>query len=462
MNPKTSFERKLRWEPLVGKKVVVACSGGKDSIALLSCLCGLREELSLTLFAAHFNHGLRGEESDRDEKFVASFCEKEGVPLFLGREDVKAFAKEKKLSLEAAAREVRYRFLFSVSEDADWILTAHTASDQAETVLFRLIRGSGLKGLRGILETRGKLFRPMLSITEEEVREYLTAFSIPYVEDSTNACESYTRNRIRHRILPEIRKINPSFEDSVLRLVASASEDEEYLSSLAEDGLKKALLNGRLRRDVLISLPLPVRKRVLSLYFAKEGLSVTWDGLYQANALLQKPGSRLSIGEGFLLFDGESCYYQKEETIKPVSFLLTPESGIWKETCGFVKENEIYRLRYRLFSAEEWASQEKIHKNYYIFSLNYDTIHGKLFLRNRIPGDRIRLEKRRNRTLKKLFSETHLSPKQRRETLLLSDEMGVCWVEGFGPDERVKKTERCTVCAGVLEKSGKEDENENR
>ena len=424
MNPKTSFERKLRWEPLVGKKVVVACSGGKDSIALLSCLCGLREELSLTLFAAHFNHGLRGEESDRDEKFVASFCEKEGVPLFLGREDVKAFAKEKKLSLEAAAREVRYRFLFSVSKDADWILTAHTASDQAETVLFRLIRGSGLKGLRGILETRGKLFRPMLSITEEEVREYLTAFSIPYVEDSTNACESYTRNRIRHRILPEIRKINPSFEDSVLRLAASASEDEEYLSSLAEDGLKKALLNGRLRRDVLISLPLPVAKTGLVPLFCERGAIGDLGWTLSGERLASKTGKPPQYRRGVFAFRRGKLLLSKRRNYKPVSFLLTPESGIWKETCGFVKENEIYRLRYRLFSAEEWASQEKIHKNYYIFSLNYDTIHGKLFLRNRIPGDRIRLEKRRNRTLKKLFSETHLSPKQRRETLLLSDEMG--------------------------------------
>ncbi len=461
MNPNTSLERKLKRKPLAGKKVVVACSGGKDSIALLFCLCRLRQELSLTLFAAHFNHGLRGEESDRDERFVTAFCEKEGVPLFLGREDVYALAKEKKLSLETAAREARYRFLFSVSKDADWIVTAHTASDQAETVLFHLLRGTGIKGLRGIWETRGKLFRPILSVTEQEVREYLDVYAVPYVEDSTNASEAYTRNRIRRRVLPELKALNPAFEESVLRLAASAAEDEEYLSSLAGEGLQKALLDGRLQKDVMLTLPLPVRKRVLALYLESKGLSVTWEGLQRANDLLLKPGSRLSIGEGFLFFDGESCYYQKKETHAPVCFLLTPEAGIWKETGVFFGEKGACQLKYRLFSPEEWDLEEKIHKNHYIFYLNYDTIHGKLFLRNRMAKDRIRLQKRRSRTLKKLYSEAHLTQNQRAKALLLSDDLGVCWAQFLGPDQRAAQAAGHTVCAGILEKTGKEDGYEN-
>ena len=180
--------------------VTVALSGGADSVSLLHILYELRDELGITLSAAHLNHMIRGDEALRDENFARQECEKLGIPFFCERADVPKYAKEHRVSTELAAREIRYEFLSNVSDGL--IATAHTASDNIETIIFNLARGTGLKGLCGIPPVRENIIRPLIFCTREEIEAYCSANRLSYVTDSTNLSDDYSRNKIRHTIVP--------------------------------------------------------------------------------------------------------------------------------------------------------------------------------------------------------------------------------------------------------------------
>ena len=186
-----------------GARVLCAVSGGVDSMYLLYRMAELAAQRGFVVGCAHFNHGLRGAESDRDEAFVRAQCEKLGVPFYAGRGDVTSV---RGMGTEAAARELRYAFLTQCAAEHgyDWIATAHTADDNAETLLLNLARGCGLRGLTGIPPQRGKYLRPMLDTTRAQAEAYLTAHAIPHVEDSTNASDAYARNRVRHHAVPAL------------------------------------------------------------------------------------------------------------------------------------------------------------------------------------------------------------------------------------------------------------------
>ncbi|NLH01436.1 MAG: tRNA lysidine(34) synthetase TilS, partial [Clostridiales bacterium] len=224
-----------------GSKVLCAVSGGKDSMYLLENLREMSALYGFEIFCAHFNHRIRGEESDRDQKFVEKWGSEHGIPCFIGAADVLTFAEEEKIGVEEAARILRYEFLERTADEigADRIATAHTADDNAETILFNLARGSGLKGMCGIPPVRGRIVRPILTVTSEEILQYLEENGIPHVEDSTNSQDGYTRNRIRHRVVPELRSINQGFDENVIRCTESIREDEEFLRSLAQEFVDK-------------------------------------------------------------------------------------------------------------------------------------------------------------------------------------------------------------------------------
>ena len=191
-----------------GERVYCAVSGGADSMALLWGMYLLREKLGISLAAVHFNHQLRGEESDREEAFVRAFCRQYEIDLTVGRACVVAGAK----GLEAAAREARYAFFDTLSGK---IATAHTADDNAETVLMHVVRGTGLKGLGGIAPVRRNLIRPMLTVTRQQVLAFLEEYHIPHVEDSSNAEDLFLRNRLRHYVMPLLKRENPSLAENL-------------------------------------------------------------------------------------------------------------------------------------------------------------------------------------------------------------------------------------------------------
>ena len=215
-----------------GDRVICAISGGADSVALLWCLYLLREQLDLKLSAAHLNHGLRGEESDRDEDFVRQLCAGYQIPLTVGRTQVQAQGR----GLEDAARRARYTFLESLDPAAK-IATAHTADDNAETVLLHLIRGAGLRGLGGIAPARGRVIRPMLGVTRQEVEAFLGHWNLPHVEDSSNGQPDFLRNRVRSRIMPLLRQENPRFARSCSETALTLRLDEAFLAQEAEAAL---------------------------------------------------------------------------------------------------------------------------------------------------------------------------------------------------------------------------------
>ena len=202
-----------------GDSVVCALSGGADSVALLFALYLLREKWEITLSAAHFNHGLRGEESDRDEEFVRALCLHYEIPLQVGRGQVVAGKK----GLEASAREARYAFFDSLPGK---IATAHTADDNAETVLMHMVRGTGLKGLGGITPNTGKLIRPMLTVTRQEVLAFLQTYHLRYITDSSNEEDLFLRNRLRHYVMPLLQQENPSLAENMSAMALRLRQDE--------------------------------------------------------------------------------------------------------------------------------------------------------------------------------------------------------------------------------------------
>lgn len=250
-----------------GDRVTCAVSGGADSTAMLCCLLSLKERLGIEISAAHFNHRLRGEASDGDESFVRSFCEERGVPLFCGGGDAAAEALARGVSIEEAARNLRYRFLSSCP---GLVATAHTADDNSETVLMNLIRGSGLKGLCGIPVRRGRIIRPMLCITHEEALSYLRERGLEWREDASNAEDDCRRNRLRHHVLPLIREENPAFSRSVLRCSETLRGELEYLESEARKLLEAAACEDGLRCSVLRGAPEPLLRRAIRLRAGKD------------------------------------------------------------------------------------------------------------------------------------------------------------------------------------------------
>jgi len=222
-----------------GDRIAVGVSGGADSVALLRFLAVLREEYRWELIVCHIHHGLRGAEADRDEQFVRELAGQLGLPYAVRHIDAAALALENHLSVEEAGRDARYAFFAETAGEGGRIATAHTLDDTIETVLMNLIRGTGLHGLCGIPRTRGNIVRPLLDVTRAEVEEYLALLGQPYCTDSTNLSDDYTRNRVRHDILPRLRELNPNFTGSMARMLPQLAAQWGLTEQLA--GENKAL-----------------------------------------------------------------------------------------------------------------------------------------------------------------------------------------------------------------------------
>ena len=221
-----------------GDGVVVGLSGGPDSVFLLYALHTLQARMGFTLRAVHVHHGIRGAEADRDEAFSEKLCAKLDIPFQAVHVAAPAYAAQHGLSLEEAARILRYEALEAARQQltqapAAWIAVAHHLDDQAETVLHNLVRGAGLRGLAGMENRRNHVIRPLLSIKREDILKWLKQYDIPYVTDSTNADPHYTRNRIRSTVLPELREINPEASAHIAHSAALLREADAYFHALA-------------------------------------------------------------------------------------------------------------------------------------------------------------------------------------------------------------------------------------
>ncbi len=241
-----------------GDHIICAVSGGADSVALLFAMYLMKEKLQIQLSAAHFNHQLRGEESDRDEAFVRDLCDRYDIPLYVGTSAVTAGEK----GLEAAAREARYGFLRTLPGK---IATAHTANDNAETVLLHLVRGTALNGLCGITPVGENLIRPMLTITRREVEAFVQEYCLPYVDDSSNTTDQFLRNRLRHHVMPLLEAENPRLAESLSAMALGLQPEALLLEQLARDAYTTCI-------PTLRTMAPALRSRVLERFLKENGV----------------------------------------------------------------------------------------------------------------------------------------------------------------------------------------------
>ena len=420
----TTSEYLARYDLLPrGAHVLCALSGGRDSVYLLYRLMAWAGERELKLSAAHYNHCLRGEESDRDEQFVQDLCRNLHIPLYCGSGDVRAYSEAQGLGIEEAARILRYDFLHRTAEDirADCIATAHHADDLAETMLLNLVRGSGTRGLAGIPPRRGKIVRPILLVTRAEIDAYLTANGIAYVEDSTNALEDCSRNRLRHRVIPELQALNPGFIRHAAQAALLLRADDEALQSGAEAFLRAYSLDEGIPAEALLQLPEAVSGRVirsacgpaLQNVHVREILDLCRkQGLHY----LSLPGMQLRLDRGRLFAEQEAPLYEE--------FPLTGSSG-----CGHYGNTEI--------TWEKTVQGPEIHNSLNTFSLKCENIEGAVIVGGKHDGDRIKLRgKPHSKRIKQLFQEEKLTQPQRQTTVVLRDSAGPLALQGFGTAER--------------------------
>jgi tRNA(Ile)-lysidine synthase len=279
----TKLEQKLRAalrQMSIGTDVslIVAVSGGADSVALLDALLRLRKhnQAPQTIQAAHLNHQLRGEESDGDENFVREMAASLDIRFIVDRIAVGAHAQAERQNLEAMARRLRYEFLTRSAEEfgAQFVCTAHTQDDQAETVLMRLLRGSGTDGLRGVHSIRPlsktvKLIRPLLSVSRTEVIAHCAYHKLEFRSDSSNFSLDFTRNRIRHELMPLLRSFNPRADEALARTADLSAGDQDFLGQISADVLAEARLDLDLDMKLLRKQPTAIRRRVLRLWLSE-------------------------------------------------------------------------------------------------------------------------------------------------------------------------------------------------
>ena len=424
-----------------GDRVCAALSGGADSVALTHFLWKNREQLGITLTACHLNHCLREEESFRDQRFVEDFCRERSIPLTLRTVDIAALARKNGLSVEECGREERYRLFEELcAGEHSLVATAHTQSDNVETVVFHLCRGTGLKGLTGIPPKRGKIIRPLILATREEVEGYCQREGLPYVTDSSNLQDVYSRNRVRHRVLPELEAVHPGAKEAIARLSRTLALEEDFLEEEGRRCLDSIRLGEDCSRPGFLALHPAMQGRVLALLLKERGLEVTAQRLTQLMGRAEAGEGQVSLPGGWifaaspttLAFLEESAQQSGESIPLPreglPDFSIQSASGkqlsFWElQDCEQIK-NFIQKKDSRL-------------KNI----LDYDKIYNTVLIRHRLPWYAIQLVGRGcQKSLKKLFNEEKIPPWKRPGLWVLADPEGPIWVEGFGAAQRVAAT----------------------
>lgn len=437
------FESFIRKHQLVSEndKIIVGVSGGIDSIVLLDLLMELKDRHHLEIAIAHINHKLRGAESDQDEEFVKKVAENYGIECFVHNADTKAFMVEHKVSLQAGAREIRYKFFETVKilKNFNKIATAHNANDNAETVLFNLLRGSGTNGLGGIPVKRGDIIRPLLFAERNEIEQYARLKSLQSREDSSNTKDYYTRNFIRHTMLPQIQeRINPGAINALNR----SAEIFQELSSFINDEVKILYSNVAKNFDGE-KLVLDIFKLKNSLLFIQENIvinalkdfvhgEVDYAKVHAIMDLLKsETGSSIEIGN-------EVVVYRDRHNLV---FIRNP-----KEPADFVAEiipGRKYEFEEFYFNSE-YVDRQEVH-----FSLSpvvefvdADGAGNVLTLRSWHPGDwfmPLGMEGRKK--ISDFLVDSKIPIYQKNNVLVLSNKDGIIWVCGLRVDDRFKITD---------------------
>lgn len=401
LNKLTSFSREYTMIT-PGDHIICAVSGGADSMALLWSMYLLKDSLGIRLSAAHFNHHLRGEESDADEVFVREFCDRFEIELYLGGAQVKPGQK----GLEAAAREARYAFFATLPGK---IATAHTADDNAETVLLHLVRGTGLKGLGGIAPVRGNIIRPMLTVTRQEVLRFLQEYHIGCRQDSSNDSDQFLRNRLRHQVMPLLKEENPRLAVNLSSMARSLRQDEQLLTDLAGEGEFPDV-------SALRQMHLALRGRVLERFLKENGVREP-----EREHILLLEQLVFSVNPSAKArFPGNVTVTRCYDRLAVAEEAAAPEAV--QIRCPGTTELTQWGLRVVCTRAEPGENGR------HCFSASPE---GTVVIRSRLPGDTIRLSCG-TKKLKKLFIDQKIPASQRSRVAVLADDMGVLGIPGIG------------------------------
>ncbi len=399
-----------------GDFVVVGVSGGADSMALLSYFLSIKEKYDLRLLVANVEHGIRGKDSFEDTEFVRKFCEINNVDFQSVSINAVKEAKLNSMGVEEYSRLKRYEFFNSFNPDK--IATAHNLSDNIETVLFRISRGTSLKGLCGIPPVRDNIIRPLLTCTGEEIRLACRNAEIPYRIDSTNYDDAYSRNNIRQNIMPLFKKLNPSFEKTVFRMIESINEDEAFINSIVDGCYIECYKCNALNVDKLNSYDIAVTKRIIIKYLSSFGIGVDGFHLNEIVALLKSSGKLQISDNNFVVCEKGILRYAK-----------------MNQTIDFCKIN----VNKKIISNDEFLNNCKLWCKEFDFFCDCDKINGNIYIRGRKTGDTISPAGRNcTKTLKKLFNELGINVESRASVPIVCDDSGIIGVYGYCVDERVK------------------------
>jgi len=427
-----------------GDSVLVALSGGPDSVALLHLLYGLKDKYSIKLAAAHLDHGIR-KESSKDREFCRQLCRSLDIKFHSKRSNVGVLAAKSKTSLEETGREARYAYLNLLADKYryDRIATGHTADDNVETVIFNLARGCGLSGLSGIPPKRGRIIRPLIEIRKQDILRWLDAHDIDYRIDKTNRSLRYARNRIRARIVPELERLNRSASENITRLTRNISEEVEFIDSVASKAFKECLLKAGNSKIVLDLGKIKGYDKKLRKKLVVEAYRRLGNGFYRPSlevlsgavgVIDRKSGAKSPLGSGIWI--EKSKYYlsifrkgiqRGQVKLKIPGTTKIPSSDL------FLKSEVLERREVRKLKTDPAQA-----------FLDRALVAGGT-IRFWKSGDRIRpFGMRGRRLLSDVFSDRGVPSSERREIPLLTSKGEIAWIAGImisddfkvGPDTK--------------------------
>ena len=418
-----------------GDSIVVGVSGGADSVALLVFLCSLRKKMNLTLTAVHVNHGIRGDEAQRDEDYVFQLCNNLDVECIVNQCDIISISKKEKISHELAGRNERYKSFYQIAKEknANKIAVAHNKNDFAETILIKMTRGCSLNGLRGISPINGMIIRPLIESSRESIEKYLAEKNITYVTDSTNNENIYTRNIIRNCVIPQFEKINPGFINTLCANAKNISCDDDFIEKYSAPYYEKCVYLSD--KTVIVdftrvkSLDKAIKKRIILYAYSKFKGDKNDIEQKHIDILINasSTGKIYNIGGGInVVCEYGKLIFQNKDFIKTCDYCISIEDVN-------DKEYEINNMRIKFELIDNTGMRDK---NYIL--VDYDKILDKnLTVRNRRDGDRfIPSGMSGFKKLKKFFIDLKIPKQIRDNTPILCADSEIVAILGYRVDNR--------------------------
>ena len=401
--------------------IAVALSGGADSVSLLHMLYSVKEKYNLTLYAIHINHMIRGKEAERDESFCREYCKRLGVEFFAERINVPALSAQEKISMELCGRNVRYKAFDELSKRLGCkIATAHTLSDNAETLMINLLRGTSLHGLCAIPERRDYIIRPLILCDREYIENYCRENSLGFVTDSTNLTDDYTRNKIRHNIITELKKLNPSFEDCLKRLCDDAKLLSDYLDRQTDAAISECRLEYGYSTENLYKQDKIIRQNAIKKICLENGAQIP-------------EHIHIELIDNILLNGGAVDLCGSFRAVAKQGILRIENTDGDNNSCKEILFSSVINKEFTLcgqkYSVKEISDSDCIDNEFICLSENKIKT---AVIRTRRQGDRIFLKDRNiTKPLRKAMNEVKIPSELRDRLPLVAVDNEILWCKGI-------------------------------